>query len=151
LEEKKQNKMKKMEKKHAGKVKAEFSTSSILKKKFDKDNFEKQHVGKYCSKTKTMWGNIITIHCVLKKKTTKQNRRNLQLLFSITSILKIIKSIKTILKKIMWGNTVAIHSVLKKKTTKINSPAQYEKNKIDKDNSEKKTKKNKKQSCGVTL
>jgi len=51
----------------------------------------------------------------------------------------------------MWGNTVAIHSVLKKKTTKINSPAQYEKNKIDKDNSEKKTKKNKKQSCGVTL
>jgi hypothetical protein len=98
-------------------------------------------VGKYCSKTKTMWGNIITIHGVLKKKTTKQNRRNLQLLFSTTSILKIIKSIKTILKKIMWGNTVAIHSVLKKKTTKINSPAQYEKNKIEKDNSEKKTKK----------
>jgi hypothetical protein len=63
------------------------------------------------------------------------------LLFSTTSILKIIKSIKTILKKIMWGNTVAIHSVLKKKTTKINSPAQYEKNKIEKDNSEKKTKK----------
>jgi hypothetical protein len=29
-----------------GKVKAEFSTSSILKKKFDKDNFEKK-----------MWGN----------------------------------------------------------------------------------------------
>jgi hypothetical protein len=81
-----------MEKKHAGKVKAEFSTSSILKNKFDKDNFEKKkHVGKHCSKTKTMWGNIITIHSVLKKKTTKQNRRNLQLLFSTSSILKIIK------------------------------------------------------------
>jgi hypothetical protein len=40
----------------------------------------------------------------------------------------------------MWGNTVAIHGVLKKKTTTLNSqPAQYEKNKIDKDNSEKKT------------
>jgi hypothetical protein len=29
---------------------------------------EKKHVGKHCSKTKTMWGNIITIHNVLKKK-----------------------------------------------------------------------------------
>jgi hypothetical protein len=62
--------------------------------------------------------------------------------------MKNIKSTKIILeknqkkkrKKTMWGNTVAIHSVLKKKTTKLNSqPAQYEKNKIDKDNSEKKT------------
>ena len=43
----------------------------------------------------------------------------------------------------MWGNTVAIHSVLKKKTTKLNSqPAPYKKNKIDKDNSGKKNKKN---------
>jgi hypothetical protein len=42
----------------------------------------------------------------------------------------------------MWGNTVAIHSVLKKKTTKLNSqPAQYEKNKINKENFGKKTKK----------
>jgi len=57
-----------------GKVKAEFSTSSILKK-IDKDNFGKKHVGKHCSKTKTMWENIITIHNVLKKKTTKQNRQ----------------------------------------------------------------------------
>jgi hypothetical protein len=32
-----------------GKVKAEFSTSSILKKKFNKDNFEK----------KNMWGNTV--------------------------------------------------------------------------------------------
>jgi hypothetical protein len=65
------------------------------------------------------------------------------LLFSTSSILKIIKSIKIILKKIIkkiiWGNTVAIHSVLKKKTMKLNSQlTQYEKNKIDKDNSEKK-------------
>ena len=42
----------------------------------------------------------------------------------------------------MRGNTVAIHSVLKKKTTNLNSqPTQYEKNKINKDNSRKKTKK----------
>jgi len=72
---------------------------------------------------------------------------NLQFLFSTSSILKIIKSIKIILKKIiknkiMWGNIVAIHSVLKKKTTKLNSQlAQYEKNKIEKENSKKKTKK----------
>jgi len=39
-----------------------------IKKKFDKGNFEKKHVGKHCSKTKTMWGNIVTIHSVLKKK-----------------------------------------------------------------------------------
>ena len=49
-----------MKKKHVGKVKAEFSTSSILKKQFDKDNFRKKtcgetlqqnknHVGKYCN------------------------------------------------------------------------------------------------------
>jgi len=35
-----------MEKKHVGKVKAKFSTSSILKKKnFNKDNFEKKTCG----------------------------------------------------------------------------------------------------------
>ena len=40
----------------------------------------------------------------------------------------------------MWGNTVAIHNVLQKKNVKLNSqPAQYEKNKIDKDKSKKKT------------
>jgi len=45
----------------------------------------------------------------------------------------------------MWRNTVAIHSVLKKKTTKLNSQsAEYEKNKIDKDNSGKKIIKNEK-------
>jgi hypothetical protein len=35
----------KREKKHVGKVKAKFSTSSILKKKFNKDNFEKKTCG----------------------------------------------------------------------------------------------------------
>jgi hypothetical protein len=39
LEKKSKNKMKKWKEKHAGKVKAKFSTSSILKKKFDKYNF----------------------------------------------------------------------------------------------------------------
>jgi hypothetical protein len=59
--------------------------------------------------------------------------KNYEAKLSTSSILKIIKSIKTILKKIItkkiiWGNTVAIHSVLKRKTTKLNSqPAQYEK------------------------
>jgi hypothetical protein len=43
----------------------------------------------------------------------------------------------------MCGNTVAIYGVLKTKTTKLNSqPAQYEKNKINKDNSGKKKGKN---------
>jgi hypothetical protein len=65
---------KKIGKKHVGKIKAEFSTNSILKKQFDKDNFLKKHVGKHCSKTKTIWGNIVTIYSVLKKKTTKQNQ-----------------------------------------------------------------------------
>jgi len=35
----------------------------------------------------------------------------------------------------MWEKIVAINGVLKKKTTKLNfQPAQYEKNKFDKDN-----------------
>jgi hypothetical protein len=47
-----------------GKVKAKFSTTSILKKIFDKDNLKKKHVGKHCSKTQTMWRNIVAIHSV---------------------------------------------------------------------------------------
>jgi hypothetical protein len=40
------------------------------------------------------------------------------------------------------GNTVAIHNVIFEKNMKLNSqPAQYEKNKIDKDQFEKKRKK----------
>jgi len=39
----------------------------------------------------------------------------------------------------MWGNIEAINDVLKKKTTKLNfQPAQYEKNKFNKDNLKKK-------------
>jgi hypothetical protein len=45
-------KAKKIKTKHVGKVKAKFLTSSILKKKFDKDNFEKKYMRKHCSKTK---------------------------------------------------------------------------------------------------
>jgi hypothetical protein len=51
-----------------GKVKAKFSTSSILKKKSTKIILKKKYIRKYCSKTKIMWGNIVTIHSVLKKK-----------------------------------------------------------------------------------
>jgi hypothetical protein len=59
----------------------------------------------------------------------------------------------------MWGNTLAINVVLKKKTTKLNFQlAQYEKNKFDKDNFEKKLIKrhvgkycSKKKSCVETL
>jgi len=52
----------------------------------------------------------------------------------------------------MWRNTVAIHSLLKKKTTKLNSqPAQYEKNKIQKDNSRKKIIKKRKKTMWETL
>jgi hypothetical protein len=47
-----------MKKRHVGKIKAKFLISSILKK-IDKDNLKNKHVGKYCSKTKTMWGK----HC----------------------------------------------------------------------------------------
>ena len=45
LEKKKQKKNLKRGKKHVGKVKAKFSTNSILKKKFNKDNFEKKTCG----------------------------------------------------------------------------------------------------------
>jgi hypothetical protein len=37
-----------------GKAKARLSASSILKNKFDNDNFFKKYMGKHCSKTKTM-------------------------------------------------------------------------------------------------
>jgi len=65
---KKIKKIKKKIKKHVGKVKAEFSTSSILKKILIKIILEKKHVGKHYSKTKIMLGNIVTIHSVFFKK-----------------------------------------------------------------------------------
>ena len=35
-------------------------------------------MGKHCSKTKTMWGNTVTIHSVVFLKTTKQNSQSAQ-------------------------------------------------------------------------
>jgi hypothetical protein len=58
------------------KLKLNFQPAQY-KKKFDKDNFEKKHVVKHCSKTKIMWGNIVTIYSILKKKITKQNQQRL--------------------------------------------------------------------------
>ena len=80
-------------------------------------------MGKYCSKTKIIRENFVTIHSVnLKKKLQSK----------ICNQLKKIKSTKIILekknhkKKTMQGNIVAIHNVLKKKTTKLNfQPIQY--------------------------
>jgi len=43
-----------MKKHHVGKVKAELSTSSILKKNSTKIILKKKHMGKHCSKTKIM-------------------------------------------------------------------------------------------------
>jgi len=55
----------------------------------------------------------------------------------------------------MWKNIVTIHSVLKKRTIMQNyQPAQYKKNKIDKDHFEKKRKKfiiKEKKPCRKTL
>ena len=73
---KKAKQMEKMEKKYVGKVKAEFSTSSILKKNSIKIILEKN-----------MWGNTIANknhmrkHCnnpqCFKEKITKKNRQRL--------------------------------------------------------------------------
>jgi len=80
-------------------------------------------VGKYCSKTKIIRENFVTIHSVNFKKKLQSK---------ICNQLKKIKSTKIILekknhkKKTMQGNIVAIHNVLKKKTTKLNfQPIQY--------------------------
>jgi hypothetical protein len=55
-------------------------------------------------------------------------------------------------KKNHVGNTVAIHNVVKKNIIKLNSqPAQYQNNKIDKDNFEKNHKKTKKTMWGNTI
>ena len=57
-----------------GKAKARLSASSILKNKFDNDNFFKKYMGKHCSKTKTMQRkHCNNPYCFLKKKTTKLN------------------------------------------------------------------------------
>ena len=67
---KKAKQMKKIKKKHVGKVKAKFSTSSILKKKSTKIILKKKY-GEKLQRNKNHMGNIVTIHSVLKKKTTK--------------------------------------------------------------------------------
>jgi len=59
----------------------------------NKENFGKNHNKKNRKEKKTMQGNIVAIYSV--------SWGNLQLLFSTSSILKIIKSIKKILKKII--------------------------------------------------
>ena len=64
MEKKQKKKRKQRGKIHVGKVKAKFSTSSILKKKIDKDNLKKKHVGKHYNKTKTIWRNIVAIYSV---------------------------------------------------------------------------------------
>jgi peroxiredoxin family protein len=70
-----------------------------------------------------MWGNIVAIHNVLKKKTTKLNSQPAQ--YKKNKIDKD-NSGKKIIRKTTSENTVAIHNVLKKKTTKLNSqPTPY--------------------------
>jgi hypothetical protein len=64
-----------------------------------------------------MWGNIVAIHSVLKKKTTKLNSQPAQYIYKKIDKDNSGKKTKNHKKrkKTMWGNTVAIHSVLKKK------------------------------------
>ena len=53
-----------------------------------------------------MWENIVTIHNILKKKITKQNRQ------------KTILGKKKFIKKAMQGNIVVIHKFFFKKLMK---------------------------------
>ena len=56
-------------------------------------------MGKHSRKTKTMWGNILTIQCFLKKNYQQRSFK----------------------KKVMWRNIVVIYNALKeKKTTELN-------------------------------
>jgi hypothetical protein len=48
------------------------SQPAQYEKKIDKDNSEKKNNHKKMKK-KTMWGNTVAIHSVLKKKNTKLN------------------------------------------------------------------------------
>jgi len=79
-------------------------------------------VGKHCSKTKIMLGNIVATHSVFLKKTTKQNSQPTQ--YEKNKIDKDRFEKKNSLKKrkkIMLRNIIAIHNILNKKTTKLNS------------------------------
>jgi ribosomal protein L35AE/L33A len=65
-------KSKKMKKKHVEKPTVVILNQLNIKKiNSTKISLKKKHVGKHCSKTKIMWGNILTIHNILKKKTMK--------------------------------------------------------------------------------
>jgi hypothetical protein len=81
----------------------------MQKNKIDKDNS-----GKKTKKIikKTMWGNTVAIHSVLKKKNYKAK-------FSTSSILKKIKSTKTILKKKTQKNEKKRRQFWKKKQKKF--------------------------------
>ena len=59
--------------------------------------------------------NTVTIHGVLKEKTTKLNSQPAQ--YEKNKISKY-NSGKKKQKKTMWGNTVTIHNILKKKNYK---------------------------------
>jgi len=64
-----------MEKKNMwGKLNLDYQPVQY-KKNLPKIILEKKHRGKYRSKIKIMWGNIVTTNNILKKKTTKQNRQ----------------------------------------------------------------------------
>ena len=61
-----------------------------------------------------MWGNIVTIHGVLKKNYKVKSTKTI--LKKKNKEKKFIKKIKII----MQGNIIVIHNVLKKKTTEVN-------------------------------
>jgi hypothetical protein len=83
------------------------SQPAPYKKKIDKDNSGKKIIKK---EKKTMWGNTVAIHSVLKK--------NYKAKFSTSSILKKIKSTKTILKKKHKKNEKKKKTILGKKKAK---------------------------------
>jgi hypothetical protein len=60
-------KAKKIEKKTCGEIHNCNYQPAQYSKQFDKDNFEKKHVGKHCRKTKIMRGNIVTFQYFKEK------------------------------------------------------------------------------------
>jgi predicted nuclease of restriction endonuclease-like (RecB) superfamily len=55
--------------------KIKFSTNS-MKKKIDRQFWEKNKIKSLKNKKKTMWGNTVAIYNVLKKKTTSLNSQS---------------------------------------------------------------------------
>jgi hypothetical protein len=87
-----------------------FNQFNIKNNKIDENNFEKHH-----NKKKIILGNTITIHNVLKKKTTKLNFQPAQYEKNKLDKHNSGQKTKTIIKKNHVENIVAIHNVLKKK------------------------------------